>query len=459
MEMKAMEDTLFPLPEGEEKATEQSLRGRVRLKRANRVQMEWQLAALESLLAEDHKARIVWEWVQGVDVSPLEAEVKAVEGQAGQNAIDPRILLGLWLLATIEGVGSARALDRLCEENIGYRWLRGGVSVNYHTLADFRVAHEAFLEQQLVDGVAALMTEGLVQLEIVAQDGKKVRASAGSSSFSSDEKLEARLAMAEEQVKTLRQELETDPGATTRRQKAARERAARERVARLEEARKELAAKKAQAEKSGRAKQDAKNPRKKHRASRSDPQARIMKMANGGFNPAYNAQFCTDVASNIIVGLAVSQQGNDTGLASPMLAQLEADYDQRPTAILADTSYASHDEITTITQQGTTPYIAIPIKGNHADKVVEDAFAPHKGDTPQVLAWRERLASPEGQQILKQRGQVAELVHAVLDQMNLARLRVRGLRKVRTVLLWFALAHNLLRERLLRQHLAQASAR
>lgn len=453
-----MEETLFPLPEGEVKAVERDLQGRPRLKRANRYQLEWQLATLDSLLAADHKARIVWAWVQGVDVSPLEAEVKAVEGQAGQNAIDPRILLGLWLLATMDGVGSARALDRLCEENIAYRWMCGGVTVNYHTLADFRVEHEGYLEQLLVEGVAALMVEGLVELEMVAQDGKKVRASAGSSSFHSEETLEARLVKAQEQVDALRKELESDPGATSQRQKAARERAAREQVERLEEARKELAAKKAQAEKSGRAKKDAKNPRKKHRASRTDPQARVMKMANGGFSPAYNAQFCTDVDSNIIVGVDVSQQGNDTGLASPMLQQIEEDYDQRPKAILADTSYASHDEITSTTQSGTTPYIAIPIKGNQADKSEEDAYAPHKGDTPEVLAWRERMASPEGQQILKKRGQVAELVHAVLDQMNLARLKVRGLRKVRTLFLWFALAHNLLRERLLRQHLAQASA-
>lgn len=453
-----MEETLFPLPESVGKAVERDLQGRPRLKRANRYQMEWQLATLDSLLAEDHKARIVWAWVQGVDVSPLEAEVKAVEGQAGQNAIDPRILLGLWLLATMDGVGSARALDRLCEENIAYRWMCGGVSVNYHTLADFRVGHEGYLEQLLVEGVAALMAEGLVELEMVAQDGKKVRASAGSSSFHSEEKLEARLVKAQEQVDALRKELESDPGATSQRQKAARERAAREQVERLEEARKELAAKKAQAEKSGRAKKDAKNPRKKHRASRTDPQARVMKMANGGFSPAYNAQFCTDVDSNIIVGVDVSQQGNDTGLASPMLQQIEEDYDQRPKAILADTSYASHAEITSTTQSGTTPYIAIPIKGNQADKSEEDAYAPHKGDTPEVVAWRERMASPEGQQILKKRGQVAELVHAVLDQMNLARLKVRGLRKVRTLFLWFALAHNLLRERLLRQRLAQASA-
>lgn len=242
-----MEDTLFPLPEVEEKAQATGLSSHPRLKRANRAQVEWQAVALDSLLPEDHKARIVWEWVQMVDVTPLEAEIKAVAGLPGQNAIDPRILLALWLLATLEGVGSARALDRLCEEHIGYRWICGGVSVNYHTLADFRVAHEAYLNQLLVDSVAALMREGLVPLETVAQDGKKLRASAGSSSFHSAEKLEDRLAKAKAQVERLRAELESDPRSNTRRQKAARERAARERVERLEQARKELATKKAHA--------------------------------------------------------------------------------------------------------------------------------------------------------------------------------------------------------------------
>src|SRR5512133_2454943 len=146
-----MEETLFPLPEEQEPAEEPARQGHPRLKRANRQQLGWQAVDLDSQLPEDHQARIVWEWVQGLNVRPLEAEIKAVEGQAGQNAIDPRILLALWLYATLEGVGSARALDRLCVEHVAYRWICGGVSVNYHTLADFRVAHEGYLNQLLVE--------------------------------------------------------------------------------------------------------------------------------------------------------------------------------------------------------------------------------------------------------------------------------------------------------------------
>ncbi len=132
---------LLDIPAAEEEAASSALGGKPRLKRANRSQVEMQLVALDQLVAADHRVRVVWDFVEQLDLSRLYAQVKAVEGQAGQSAIDAQILLGLWLYATLEGVGSARALDRLCTEHIIYRWLCGGVSVNYHTLADFRVQH------------------------------------------------------------------------------------------------------------------------------------------------------------------------------------------------------------------------------------------------------------------------------------------------------------------------------
>lgn len=449
-----MNETLFHLPEGVAKAEEEGPAGRPRLKRANRQQIEWQAVDLDSLLPVEHQARVVWEWVQGQDVSPLEAAIRAVEGHAGQSTIDPRILLGLWMLATLDGVGSARALAELCEEHIAYRWMCGGVGVNYHTLADFRVAQEAYLDQLLISSVAALRVEGLVSLKRVAQDGKKIRASAGSSSFHRQKTLDKHLAEAREQVETLRKEMEADPGATTRREQAARERALRERQERIQKAQEQLEAMQKQAEKTGRDKRDAKNPKKKERrASSTDPEARVMKMADGGFRPAENAQFCTDTESDIIVAVMVAQQGNDTGLGSPMMDKIEQDYQVRPEALLADTSYASLAEIVTLTDKGVTPYIAIPIKG----KSPADAYLPKETDPVQVVDWRRRMGSEAGQAIYQQRGEVAELVHAVLDQFNLARMRVRGLKKVRTVLLWFALAHNLLRTRLLRKKLAQTA--
>ena len=444
-----MEETLFPLPEKQTPADPTAKAGKPRLSRANRGQIEWRPVNLDSLLPEDHEARLVWEWVRGMDTSPLEAEVLSVEGAAGRPAIDPGILIALWLYATLQGVGSARQLERLCQEHLAYLWLCGGVSVNYHTLADFRVGHQDFLDQLFIQSIAALRAEGLVSLHQVAQDGKKIRASAGSSSFHREETLNRHLEEARQQVEALRKQLDENPNQMSKQQQKARQRAARERMERIEKAKQQIEAMEKRAEETGHAKED-KKAGKVRRASETDPQARVMKMANGGFNPAYNAQFCTDTDSNLIVGVQISQQGNDTGLASPMLAQVAADHGQMPDEILADTSYFRKEEVSTVSQMGATPYFAIPGK--------QAPYVPKKGDPPEVVALRLRMASEEGQQKMVFRGAVAELVHAVMDQLNLARVRVRGKEKVRTVLLWFVLVHNWIRARRLRQKLLLAAA-
>src|SRR3990170_1765095 len=209
--------TLFELPSPEERSGRPVPEAEPRLERPNREQVELRPVDLESLLPADHRARVVWEFVEGLDLGPLYAAIKAVEGHAGRPAIDPAILMALWLYATVEAVGSARAIARLCEEHDAYRWMCGGVSVNHHTLADFRVQHVEYLDRVLTTSVATLMAEGLVTLTRVAQDGVRVRASAGAASFRRRPRLEAFLAEAEAQVEALRRELHDDPGATTRR--------------------------------------------------------------------------------------------------------------------------------------------------------------------------------------------------------------------------------------------------
>src|SRR5947208_3638207 len=228
-----MDDTLFPLPDANERPVEPEC-AEPRVQRPNRRQLELRPADLDGLLPAEHRARVVWDFVEGLDLAPLYAQIKAVEGHAGRPAIDPAILMALWLYATLEGVGSARALGRLCDEHDAYRWLAGGVSLNYHTLADFRVGHGEVLDGLLTTGVAALMAEGLVELTRVAHDGVKVRASAGLGSFRRGDRLEQLLAEATAQVERLRRELDADPAATARRQAAARQRGAegpRQRVA------------------------------------------------------------------------------------------------------------------------------------------------------------------------------------------------------------------------------------
>jgi transposase len=402
-----------------------------RLREANRTQVCLRPVDLESLLPEDHRARIVWAYVEGLDLTPLYERIQAVEGEAGRSATDPKILLALWLYATLETVGAARALNRLCTAHIAYQWLCGGVPMNYHTLADFRTAHGAFLDTLLTQSVATLMAEGLVELERVAQDGVRVRASAGAASFRRRKTLEACLAEAEAQVRTLRAELEADPGATTARQRAARERAARERQARVAQALAHLPALEAK-----------KKPdeRPKARASTTDPEARVMKMADGGYRPAYNLQFAADTASQVIVGVDATNAGTDHGQLAPMVAQVEERHQRPPAAMLVDGGFATKEDIAAVSDR-TTVYAPV----QKPKDPTRDPHAPLPTDTPAVAAWRQRMGTPEAQAIYKERAATAECVNAQARNRGLRQLCVRGLAKVRVIALWYAVAHNLAR--------------
>ena len=402
-----------------------------RLREANRTQVCLRPVDLESLLPEDHRARIVWAYVEGLDLTLLYQNIAAVEGEAGRPATDPKILLALWLFATLEGVGAARALDRLCTTHVAYQWLCGGVPMNYHTLADFRTAHGAFLDTLLTQGVAALLAQGLVTLGRVAQDGVRVRASAGAASFRRRKTLEVCLAEAEAQVQTLRVELEADPGATTTRQRAARERAARERQAQVARALAQLPALEAK-----------KKPdeRLKARASTTDPEARVMKMADGGYRPAYNLQFATDTGAQVIVGVDATNAGTDHGQLAPMVDQLEARHAEAPGAMLVDGGFATKEDIAAVSDR-TTVYAPV----QKPKDPTRDPHAPLPTDTPAVAAWRERMGTPEAQALYKERAATAECVNAQVRNRGLRQLGVRGLPKVRVIALWYAVAHNLAR--------------
>jgi len=402
-----------------------------RLREANRTQVCLRPVDLEGLLPEDHRARIVWAYVEGLDLTPLYQEITAIEGEAGRPATDPKILLALWLYATLEAMGAARALDRLCTTHVAYQWLCGGVPMNYHTLADFRTAQGACLDRLLTQGVAALMAQGLVTLERVAQDGVRVRASAGAASFRRRKTLEACLAEAAAQIQTLRAELDADPASATRRQQRARERAARERQARVAQALAVLPALEAK-----------KKPedRTKARASTTDPEARVMKMADGGYRPAYNLQFATDTTSQVIVGVDATNAGTDHGQLAPMVDQLEARHAEVPRATLVDGGFATKEDIEAVSDR-TTVYAPV-------QKPKDPTRAPHvplPTDTPAVAAWRERMGTPEAQVIYRERAATAECVNAQARNRGLRQLGVRGRAKVRTLALWYAVAHNLAR--------------
>jgi transposase len=411
--------------------------GSPRLRYANRQQVEMRSCALDALLPEEHPARTVWAYVDSLDLGDLLGKIKAVAGRAGASATDPRILLALWLYATLRGVGSARELDRRCRDEIAFEWIGGGVSLNYHTLADFRVAHVEVLDSLLTDSVAVLLEQDLVSMERVAQDGMKVRASAGASSFRRGPRLQQFHDEAAAQVAALKEELHTDPAAGTRRQQAARQRAAADRASRLQRALEQLplveagkpAAKKAEA-----------------RVSVTDPDARVMKMSDGGFRPAFNVQLATDTQTQIITGVDVTNSGGDQGKLLPMVEQLRERYEERPAEMLADGGFAKKEDIDTLGKAGTTVYMPV-----QASKDPErDAHTPRAEDTPEVARWRQRMATPEAKEIYKERASTAECVNAQARNRGLHQFRVRGLVKVKAVVLLYVLAHNLLRAATLR---------
>lgn len=428
------EAALFPIPEVPEAVGPQGA-GRPRLRRPDRHQVMMRTLALDALLPEDHPARLVWEYVEGVDCQSLYAPIRAVEGRAGRDAIDPRIPLALWLYATLDGVGSARRLERLCEDHVVYQWICGGVSVNYHTLSDFRTSRTEFLDGLLTRSVAALLHQGLVTLHRVAQDGMRVRASAGAASFRRRPTLEECRFEAQEQVEALRKELASDPGGLSARQSAARQRAARERSDRIRRALEEMPdveSKKASEDKD------------KARVSTTDPEARVMKMPDGGFRPAHNVQFATDTGSQVIMGVAVVNAGSDQGQRVPMVDQLRERYGKGPQEMLVDGGFAKKDDIETLASPdgGTTVYAPVSAPKKHKDR---DRYQPQPGESPAVAAWRRRMGTPEAKEIYKDRASTAECVNAISRNRGLRQFLVRGLAKVRAVALWFAIAHNLMR--------------
>ena len=290
-----------------------------------RNQIELRPVDLEATLASEHPARNVWAFVEGLDLSALYTDIGSVEGHAGRAAIDPRILTALWLYATIDGVGSAREIERLTQSHDAYRWICGGVNVNHHTLSDFRCARPEVLEGLLTHSVAVLLEQGLVQLDRVAQDGMRVRAGAGAASFRRRSTLAGCLEEAEQQIEALRAELDADPQASQRRRQAAQLRAAEQRTQRVSQALQQLAdieqRKKKPPPKKDTETEEAHAKRTEPRASSTDPEARVMKMADGGFRPAYNVQFATTTDSQVIVGVEVCNSGSDLGQLAPMLDQ------------------------------------------------------------------------------------------------------------------------------------------
>ena len=405
-----------------------------RLRRPNRKQFRVQPLTIDELIPEDHPARAVWAVVQRFDLSLFLQHIRARGPVPGRNATDPQLLVALWLYAATQNVGCGRELAKLCVDRDPYEWLCGGVTVNYHTLNDFRVGHEAAVDDLLTQMLAILTRAGVVSLDREAQDGTRVRASAGSGSFHRKETLEAHLRLAREHLEALKQAA-ADP-ALSAQQRAGRERAARERQGRLEQALLELE----EIEQAKAQQKDKPSKDRPARASSTDPEARLMRMSDGGTRPAYNVQLSTDCSSRAIIGVEVTNAGSDVGQDEPMRAQVEQRIEEAIAEQLTDGNYVTLEGIDRAASEGVTVYMPVP-------KPRKEGVDPHKPkptDSESVAEWRERMGTEAAQDIYRERGSTIETVNGELkERRGLDPLLVRGLKKVRCVALWSALAYNL----------------
>jgi hypothetical protein len=354
------------------------------------------------------------------------------------------------LYACIRGIGSARELARRCEESAAFRWLCGGVTVNHRLLSDFRGDHAAALDELFTQVIASLVDKELVSVSRVSQDGVRVRVSAGASSFRREERLQKLLAESKQHVEELGQQLESpeSSAALSARQRAARQRAAKEKQQRLEQAiaqLPELKQKQAEAaQKAGRGKRGQKIRDKEPRVSSSDAEARVLKMPNGGFNPAWNVQLATDTKSRAIVGVEVNHEGSDSaGLSQPMREQVEQRSGCAVKQHLLDGGYLRIQDIEYAHERGVELFV--PPKPARTLLRQGRELEPKPGDSEAVLAWKRRMASAEGKEIYRQRAATSETVNADLrSYRGLTQFTVRGLAKAKCVALWCALAYNVM---------------
>lgn len=487
--------------ESSEKDTAGGRASKPRFQQINREQLFWRMVDVGRLIPEDHPARAIWEFVGELDLTGYTGQIRAVEGMAGRPSLNPQLLISLWIYAYSQGVGSARAIERLCEFDPAYQWLTGTAVVNAHSLSDFRVENEEALKGLFVQVLALLSADGLITLERVMQDGTKIRASAASDSFRSKERIEQAMKAALEQVEAINQLPEEE---SSRRTAKARERAQRERTERLGSALDEF--EKLQAEGSVKDK-------KRTRVSTTDPEARVMKQPDGGFAPSYNVQVNTDAAHGVIVAVDVTQAGNDFDQLTPGVERVEQNLGETPEQVVADGGYVSRDNIVEMKSRGVEfigPQCDQEGKGKssyerrgvspqyHSSLFVYDAATdsfrcpqgktlhyegsdernsqvsykyradlgdcqacPAKGqccpgnqvtgrsvqrteELPEVAEFRQKMQTEEARKIYRQRSQVAETPNLwIKAKFRLRQFSVRGLRNVGMEALWACLTYNI----------------
>ena len=407
-----------------------------------------------AVIPDDHRARWVWMAVSSLDLAPLYEKIRSREGSAGRPAIDPRLLFALWVLALLDGVDSGRQLARLTRESLPYRWLCGGVHVDYHTLNDFRAENGETFGRVLVHSVTGLIREGVVRGATIAQDGMRLRASAGNGTFRSGNALRKARAQAEAMVAEKLAEWSSgdheDPPTPPQRRAKARLEAKAERLKRAVEESEALDKTRTERGKSGQpdAKKRAKIEKSLENGSRvstTDPDARIMHMPDNGFRPAHSVQLAA-AEEGFIVGVFVTAEGSDAHQIPPMLDQLARDYPEMKIENgTADGGFRNDRTIEELYRRGIRA--CIPLKKNR-ELPAPGAETPAKRGKPEPewrSAWVEFMSSDEGKAMYAKRGQLVEFPFAFFRNQGLTRVRVRGQERVSSVVLLHAITYNLRR--------------
>lgn len=396
-----------------------------------RTQVEMKFASIDELVDETHLARVVDAVVGQLDLQVLLKSWRARHGHAGRAVTSVRMLLTLWIYALAKGIGSAREIERRTLGDDAFKWIVGDLRPSHDVIARFRVEQCEGFDALLTDILATLIHRGLLDLATVAQDGTRVRASASAPSFRSGEAL---LECREQAALHLKAVL-AQADENTQTSQAAREAGARDFQQRVEQA---LATFTRLRETTSAA--------DKARASTTDPEARVMKMADGGFRPAYNAQFSVagdaDGGPRTIVAVQVTNLGSDMGSISPALDQIERRTGRLPKKLLADANHTKLDCVTRAGKRGVRLYCPQVKRGK---KSVSASVAARRDDTPEVAAWRLRMNSCLDRRVYGARGSLCELANAFLkDRSGLPAVTVRGLKKVTSSMLLFAIATNIL---------------
>jgi transposase len=430
----------------------------VRVIGPDRAQLRWEMVDLDSQLPDDHRARLVWAFVEGLDLREFYDRIKARDAVAGRPATDPQVILAVWLYATLEGIGSARAIDRLCQQHAAYRWLCGGAPINHDLLATFRRENSALLDRLLTQSVTGLIAEKLVSLEELAIDGTKVRAWAGRGSMSKRKRLERIEQAVAERIAELKSELDKDPGEPERRRKRRALQAAEERAERVKRAQQRLA--ELVQEQAARAKTHAKEEAEKSepKVSLSDPEVRSMRLADGAVAPAWNVQVVT--SGGFIVGIDPTDRRKDGGLAPGLVENITERCGRVPQRVLADTTAMTQEDIVKLAENYPEMKVYCPPPPERTDVTAETLRKRHwrrRREPPPVQAWRARMASEEGQDTYRRR-KLTERAHGIIKNRGMSRFLVHGREKVRAVCLLQALALNLCWANTLRRRIAAAAA-